>query len=142
MAPSQRFDVGQVVWVKDRGFPFWPAEITEVDEGASKHLVYTAVTRVKHGEYRHGKYKEQDIRAWREPKRPRKSLPWELGPHVYGDDWQAAFAAGYAEAESHYLDNWWEHSAQRKEGRGGNYAAVHMRRADFARSRGDQVGVD
>ena len=47
-----------------------------------------------------------------------------------------------AEAESHYLDNWWEHSAQRKEGRGGNYAAVHMRRADFARSRGDQVSFD
>ena len=47
-----------------------------------------------------------------------------------------------AEAESHYLDNWWEHSAQRKEGRGGNYAAVHMRRADFARSRGSQVSCD
>lgn len=34
---------------------------------------------------------------------------------------------------------WWRHRAARRPGRGGGYACVHMRRADFARSRGSQV---
>jgi len=34
--------------------------------------------------------------------------------------------------------DWWMHKADRRS-RGGDYACVHMRRGDFARSRGDQV---
>jgi len=34
--------------------------------------------------------------------------------------------------------DWWKHRAERKN-RGGNFGCVHMRRGDFARSRGDQV---
>jgi len=36
-------------------------------------------------------------------------------------------------------EDWWRHRAGRQQGRGGDYGCVHMRRGDFARSRGSQV---
>ena len=35
--------------------------------------------------------------------------------------------------------DWWRHTVDRRQVRGGQYACVHMRRGDFAGSRGDQV---
>lgn len=39
-AESRKFEIGDKIWAKIKGFPFWPARIDEYDEKKGKYRVF------------------------------------------------------------------------------------------------------